>query len=49
MTYQILAEFAQTGGLLYFVAMFAAAAAYAFWPRNRSRFNAAARIPLLED
>jgi cytochrome c oxidase cbb3-type subunit 4 len=49
MTYQLLAGFAQTGGLLYFVAMFAAAALYAFWPRNRSRFDEAARIPLSED
>ena len=49
MTYQILAGFAQTGGLLYFVAMFLAVALYAFWPRNRSRFDEAARMPLSED
>ena len=49
MTYQILAGFAQTGGLLYFVALFVAIALYALWPRNRSRFDEAARIPLSED
>ncbi|HEV2559214.1 MAG TPA: cbb3-type cytochrome c oxidase subunit 3 [Microvirga sp.] len=49
MTYQILAGFAQTGGLLYFVGMFLAVGAYAFWPRNRSRFDAAAHMPLSED
>lgn len=49
MTYQTLAAFAQTGGLVYFVILFAAAAAYAFWPRNRARFDAAARMPLSED
>jgi cytochrome c oxidase cbb3-type subunit 4 len=49
MTYQFLAGFAQTGGLLYFVALFLAVAAYAFWPRNRSRFDEAARMPLSED
>jgi cytochrome c oxidase cbb3-type subunit IV len=49
MTYQFLAGFAQTGGLLYFVAMFLLVAIYALWPRNRSRFDAAARMPLSED
>ena len=49
MTYQTLAAFAQTGGLLYFVILFAIAALYAFWPRNRARFDAAAHMPLSED
>jgi cytochrome c oxidase cbb3-type subunit 4 len=49
MTYDILAAFAQTGGLVYFVALFLCVALYAFWPRNRSRFDEAARIPLSED
>jgi cytochrome c oxidase cbb3-type subunit IV len=49
MTYQILAGFAQTGGLLYFVALFAGVAIYAFWPCIRSRFDEAARMPLAED
>jgi cytochrome c oxidase cbb3-type subunit 4 len=49
MTYQTLAAFAQTGGLLYFVGMFAAVVTYAFWPRNRTRFDAAAQMPLSED
>ncbi len=49
MTYQSLASFAQTGGVLYFVALFLAVLAYAFWPRNRERFDAAARLPLSED
>ena len=48
-TYQTLSGFAQTGGLLYFVAMFAAVLAYALWPRNRGRFDAAAHMPLSED
>lgn len=48
-TYQTLAAFAQTGGLLYFAAMFAAVVAYALWPRNRPRFDAAAQMPLSED
>ena len=49
MTYQALSQFAQTAGLLYFVAMFAAVVAYALWPRSRARFDAAARMPLSED
>ena len=49
MTYQFLAGFAQTGGLLYFVALFLGVGLYAFWPRNRSRFDHAAQMPLSED
>lgn len=49
MTYTTLAQFAQTGGLVYFVLTFLAVVAYALWPRNRSRFDEAARIPLNED
>jgi cytochrome c oxidase cbb3-type subunit 4 len=49
MTYETVASFAQTGGLVYFVALFAAALVYAFWPKNRSRFDEAAHIPLSED
>lgn len=49
MTYESAAAFAQTSGLLYFVGMFAAVAVYAFWPRNRARFDAAAHLPLIED
>lgn len=49
MTYESAAAFAQTSGLLYFVGVFAAVAIYAFWPRNRPRFDAAARMPLIED
>ena len=49
MTYESAAAFAQTSGLLYFFGIFAAVAIYAFWPRNRSRFDAAAHLPLIED
>ncbi|MGH1571724.1 cbb3-type cytochrome c oxidase subunit 3 [Methylobacterium sp. P31] len=49
MTYESAAAFAQTSGLLYFVGIFTAVAVYAFWPRNRARFDAAAHLPLSED
>lgn len=48
-TYQWLAAFAQTGGLVYFVLIFTGVVVYALWPRNRQRFDAAARIPFRED
>ena len=32
--YETLASFAQTGGLIYFVLMFAGALTYALWPRD---------------
>lgn len=49
MTYENASAFAQTSGLLYFVGIFLGVILYAFWPRNRSRFDAAAHLPLIED
>jgi cytochrome c oxidase cbb3-type subunit 4 len=48
-TYKFLAEFAQTWGLIYFVAVFAAALAYALWPSRQQQFDEFARVPLRED
>jgi cytochrome c oxidase cbb3-type subunit 4 len=47
--YQALAEFAQTYGLVYFVAVFAIVIAWAMWPSRREKFEEAARVPLRED
>ncbi|WP_425088241.1 cbb3-type cytochrome c oxidase subunit 3 [Stappia sp.] len=47
--YNSVASFAQTWGLVYFVVLFAVVLAYALWPKNRSRFDEAAQIPLRED
>ncbi len=44
--YETLASFAQTGGLLYFVLIFAGVVAYALWPKNQKTFDAAAKLPL---
>lgn len=44
--HEALSKFAQTGGLLYFFAMFTIALVYALWPRNQDKFDAAARLPL---
>jgi cytochrome c oxidase cbb3-type subunit 4 len=48
-TYKLLAEFAQTWGLLYFVTVFIAALVYALWPSRQAQFDEAARMPLRED
>jgi len=48
-TYKLLAEFAQTWGLLYFVAVFLAVLVYAFWQSRQRQFDEAARMPLRED
>jgi cytochrome c oxidase cbb3-type subunit 4 len=46
MTYAAMSHFAQTWGMIYFLAMFAAAYAYALWPANRGAFRRAADLPL---
>jgi cytochrome c oxidase cbb3-type subunit 4 len=48
-TYRAVAEFAQTWGLAYFLAIFAIALLYALWPSRKRQFEEAARIPLQED
>ncbi len=48
-TYRAFAEFAQTWGLLYFIAVFAAVLIYALRPSRKKQFDEAARIPLRED
>jgi cytochrome c oxidase cbb3-type subunit 4 len=46
MTYDTVATFSQVASLLLFVGLFIAVLAYVFWPRNRERFEAAAREAL---
>jgi cytochrome c oxidase cbb3-type subunit 4 len=48
-TYRALAEFAQSWGLAYFVAVFLIVLAYALWPSRQREFDEAARMPLRED
>ena len=47
--YETLSSFAQTWGLLFFVAMFGAAVFYALRPQHQDKFDAAARMPLVDD
>lgn len=49
MSYESVSSFAQTWGMLYFVAVFVLVLAYALWPRNARKFRDAARIPFEED
>lgn len=45
-TYEAVSRLAQQGGSVYFLLLFAAVCAYAFWPRNKPEFDKAARAPL---
>jgi cytochrome c oxidase cbb3-type subunit 4 len=49
MTYQDVLYVSETYGLVYLVVMFAGVLAYALWPRNKKKFDRAARMPLEED
>ena len=49
MDYESFAVMARTYGLVYLVILFVGVLAYALWPRNRKKFDKAARIPLRED
>jgi cytochrome c oxidase cbb3-type subunit IV len=48
-TYALLASIAQQLGVVFFMAIFAIVVAYALWPKNREKFDAAAHMPLKED
>ena len=47
--YEMLASFAQTWGMLLFIALFIGGCVYAFWPKNQDAFETAARAPLRDD
>lgn len=49
MDYHSVSGFAQTWGLVYLVVLFAVAIGWALRPRNREKFDEAARIPFKED
>lgn len=49
MDYETIARVVQQGGTAYFMAIFLAGCAYAFWPKKKAEFDAAARLPLEGD
>jgi len=46
MTYETVSKLVQQGGTVYFMLMFLAAGAYAFWPSKKEEFEKAARAAL---
>jgi len=48
-SYNALQGLAQSSGLLYFVALFAAVLIYVLRPRNKKTFEAAALMPLKDE
>ena len=49
MTYETISRVVAQYGPIYFGLIFLAASVYALWPRNREKFDRAARLPLDED
>lgn len=49
MSYENVASISQVVALLFFIGLFVAVLAYAFWPGNKKRFDEAARLPLEDD
>jgi len=49
MTYDEVASISGSIGLVFFMIMFAVVLVYALWPRNKSKFDRAARTPLDEE
>ena len=49
LTYEMVARFAQQGGLIYFGVIFAGGIAYALRPHNTAAFRRLAHLPLEKD
>lgn len=49
MSYDVLAHFIKMGGTVFFTGFFVCAIIYALWPKNKTRFERAAQLPLLND
>jgi cytochrome c oxidase cbb3-type subunit 4 len=49
MTYETVVQLSQTATLIFFIVLFLAVVAYAFWPSNKAKFERAAQVPLERD
>jgi cytochrome c oxidase cbb3-type subunit 4 len=49
MSYDVLAHFIKMGGTVFFTGFFVCAIVYALWPKNKARFDRAAKLPLMGD
>lgn len=47
--YEMVARFAQQGGLIYFAVIFAVGVGYALWPKHKAAFQRLAHLPLEKD
>ena len=47
--YEDVLSFTRSWDVVYFTVMFMVALAYALWPRNKARFEAAAQLPFKDD
>ena len=48
-TYNAVAHFAQSWGLVYFFVVFCAIVVFVMWPSRKKQYEDAARMPLRED
>ena len=48
-TYNAVAHFAQSWGLVYFFVVFCAIVVFVMWPSRKKQYEEAARMPLRED
>ena len=49
LTYETVTQVSQIAALILFIGLFIGVLGYVFWPANRSRFDRAAQLPLLND
>ncbi len=49
MDHQTITQLSGTFGVVFFTVMFAIVLVYALWPRNKKKFDHAARLPLEKD
>jgi cytochrome c oxidase cbb3-type subunit 4 len=49
MTYETVVQLSQMTTLIFFIVLFLAVVAYAFWPSNKAKFERAAEVPLARD
>jgi len=49
MNYDTIAHVVKLGGTVFFTGFFTITILYALWPKNKSRFDRAAQLPLLRD
>jgi cytochrome c oxidase cbb3-type subunit 4 len=49
MTYETITMISQTAALIFFILLFLAVVAYAFWPGNKRKFEQASRLPFDND